>query len=111
MLDKIEEFENHGYRPNTDLYEIEKENEYCMNRFIHGKGLSAADDDSWKFKSLYVDSIEAFKLPADGSSPLGCSQTAAGSRAGAGSWKLADGGSWNARHDASIGLFSWLGLG
>ncbi|GFO43390.1 endothelial cells scavenger receptor [Plakobranchus ocellatus] len=44
-------------------------------------------------------------------SALGCSQTAAGSWAGAGSWRLADGGSWSASHDASVGLFSWLGLG
>ncbi|GFN81895.1 hypothetical protein PoB_000840100 [Plakobranchus ocellatus] len=33
---------------------------------------------------------------------LGCSQTAAWSWANAGSWKLADGRSWNASHDASV---------
>ncbi|GFO24914.1 hypothetical protein PoB_005141900 [Plakobranchus ocellatus] len=38
--------------------------------------------------------------------PLGRSQTAAGSWAGAGSWKLAAGGSWSASHGASVGLFS-----
>ncbi|GFN97895.1 hypothetical protein PoB_002440100, partial [Plakobranchus ocellatus] len=61
MLDKIGEFKNYEDRPNTDLYEIENENKYCMNRLKNIYGLSAADDDSWKFKSLYVDSVEAFK--------------------------------------------------
>ncbi|GFO32186.1 hypothetical protein PoB_005869100 [Plakobranchus ocellatus] len=42
---------------------------------------------------------------------LGPNQTAAGSWAGAGSWKLVDGRSWSTSHDASVDLFSWLGLG
>ncbi|GFO21949.1 hypothetical protein PoB_004845400 [Plakobranchus ocellatus] len=37
---------------------------------------------------------------------LGRSQTAAGSWASAGSWKLAAGGSWSASHGASVCLFS-----
>ncbi|GFO36288.1 alpha-2-macroglobulin-like protein [Plakobranchus ocellatus] len=60
MLDKIGEFKNYRFRPNTDLYE--NENDYCTDRLKKNHGPGVTDGASWKFNSLYVDSVEAFKL-------------------------------------------------
>ncbi|GFO36299.1 hypothetical protein PoB_006280400 [Plakobranchus ocellatus] len=60
MFEKIGEFKNPFYGPNTILYR--NETDYCVEKIKIEEGIRVKEDQAMKYRTPYVDSLEAFRV-------------------------------------------------
>ncbi|GFO03042.1 murinoglobulin-2 [Plakobranchus ocellatus] len=60
IFDKMEELTHPRYGPNTHLYK-NYDDDHCLEQ-VKSEGVTVNKSEEWRYTSLYVDSIEAFRV-------------------------------------------------